>query len=119
MKHANERVLYGQPIGKLQAIQWQITDIWMDHQIARLLCYQAATLIDQGARCDAEIAAAKLHSTEAAVRCAKKAIDIYGGYGYLNEYPLQRYYRDAECLIASAGTSEAMRIIIARNALGA
>lgn len=119
VKHANERVLYGQPIGKLQGIQWQITDIWMDVQIARLLCYQAATLIDQGARCDAEIAAAKLHSTEAAVRCAKKAIDIYGGYGYLNEYPLQRYYRDAECLIASAGTSEAMKIIIARNALGA
>jgi alkylation response protein AidB-like acyl-CoA dehydrogenase len=118
VKHANQRELYGQPIARLQAIQWQIADIWQDLQVARLLCYQAAAMIDQGARCDAEIAAAKLHTTEAAVRCAKKAMDIHGGYGYLNEYPLQRYYRDAECLIASAGTSEAMRIIIARQALG-
>ena len=74
-------------------------------------------MTDQGLRCDAEIAGAKLHATEAAVRCAKKTVDIFGGYGYLMEYPVQRYFRDAECLIASAGTSEVMRIVIARSAL--
>ncbi len=118
VKQANERQLYGEPIAKLQGIQWQVSDIWMDLQVARLLCYQAATLIDQNARCDPEIASAKFYATEAAVRSAKKAVDIFGGYGYLNEYPVQRYYRDAECLIASAGTSEAMRIIMAKAALG-
>jgi len=118
VKQANERQLYGEPIAKLQGIQWQVSDIWMDLQVARLLCYQAATLIDQNARCDPEVAAAKFYATEAAVRSAKKAVDIYGGYGYLNEYPVQRYYRDAECLIASAGTAEVMRIIMAKAALG-
>jgi alkylation response protein AidB-like acyl-CoA dehydrogenase len=118
VKHANERKLYGEPIAKLQAIQWHISDIWLDLQVAKLLCYQAAWLVDQKARCDTEIAGAKLYTTEAAVRSAKKTMDIYGGYGYLNEYPVQRYYRDAQCLIASAGTSEAMRITVARGALG-
>lgn len=117
VKHANERELYGKPIAKLQGIQWLISDIWLDLQIAKQLCYKAAWLVDQGERCDADVAAAKYHTTEAAVRDAKKAVDIYGGYGYLKEYPVQRYYRDAECLIASAGTSEIMRIVMARTAL--
>lgn len=117
-KHANARELFGKPISALQAIQWQLSDLWVDLQAAKLLCYQTAWMIDNGIRCDAEIAAAKLFTTEAAVRCAKKTVDIFGGYGYLMEYPVQRYYRDAECLIASAGTSEVMRIVIARSALG-
>jgi alkylation response protein AidB-like acyl-CoA dehydrogenase len=116
-KHANERELFGKPISRLQAIQWQISDIWMDLEVSRLLCYRASWMIDQGIRCDAEIAAAKLYTTEAAVRSAKKTVDIFAGYGYLMEYPVQRYFRDAECLIASAGTSEVMRIVIARSAL--
>ena len=117
VKHANGRQLYGAAIGKLQAIQWQVSDIWLDSSIARQLCYRSSWLLDQGERCDAEVAAAKLFSTEAAVRSAKKAIDVYGGYGYLKEYAVQRYFRDAECLIASAGTSEVMRIVIANSAL--
>ena len=117
VKHAKGRQLYGQPIAKLQAIQWHISDIWLDLNIARQLCYRASWLIDQGERCDAEAAAAKLYTTEAAVRSAKKAIDVYGGYGYLKEYALQRYFRDSECLIACAGTSEVMRIVIASTAL--
>jgi alkylation response protein AidB-like acyl-CoA dehydrogenase len=117
VRHANERELYGKPIAKLQGIQWSISDIYLDWQMARLLCYQAAWMIDQGQRCDGETAAAKFQATEAAVRSAKKAIDIYGGYGYMMESPVQRYFRDAECLIASAGTSEVMRIVMARAAL--
>lgn len=116
-KHANERELYGRPIAKLQGIQWPISEIYLDWQMARLLCYQAAWMIDQGLRCDGEIAAAKFQATEAAIRSTKKAIDVYGGYGYLMEYPVQRYFRDAQCLIASAGTSEVMRIVMARAAL--
>ena len=116
-KHAKERELYGKPIAALQGIQWLISEIWLDLQIAKRLCYWAAWLVDQGERCEAEVAAAKFFTTEAAVRSAKKSVDIYGGYGYLNEYAVQRYYRDAECLVASAGTSEIMRIIMARKAL--
>jgi alkylation response protein AidB-like acyl-CoA dehydrogenase len=116
-RHAKDRQLYGKPIAALQGIQWLISDIWLDLQISRSLCYRAAWLIDQAERCEAEVAAAKFFTTEAAVRSAKKAVDIYGGYGYLNEYAVQRYFRDAECLIASAGTSEIMRIIMARKAL--
>ena len=118
VKQANERKLYGESIAKLQGIQWLIAEIWQDLQVARLLCYQAAWLVDQAAHCDAEIASAKLYATEAAVRSAKKALDVYGGYGCLSEYPVQRYYRDSECLIASAGTSEVMRIVMAKTALG-
>ena len=117
VKHAKTRELYGKPIGELQGIQWLISEIYLDLQMAKLLCYKAAWLIDQGVRCDAEIASAKFHTTEAAVHSAKKAVDIYGGYGYLDECAAQRYYRDAECLIASAGTSEIMRIIMAKTAL--
>lgn len=113
-KHAKQRELYGKPIAELQGIQWPISEIYLDWQAARLLCYQAAWMIDQGLRCDGELAAAKFHATEAAIRSAKKAIDIFGGYGYLMDYPVQRYFRDAECLIASAGTSEVMRMVMAR-----
>jgi len=117
VKFANERVLGGKPIREHQGIQWLITDIYMDLEISRMLCYRAGWMKDQKMRCDAEIAMAKFYATEAAVRCAKKAVDIHGGYGYMMEYPVQRYYRDAENLIASTGTSEIQRIVMARKAL--
>ncbi len=117
VKHCKERELYGKPIGNLQGMQWLVSDIVTDYEASRLLTYRAAKMIDDGERADAQISAAKLFSTEAAVRSAKKTVDIYGGYGYMMEYPAQRFYRDAECLIASAGTNEVMRIIIARTAL--
>ncbi len=116
-KHAKERVLYGKPIGELQGIQWPIAEMWAEREAIRLLVYRAAWMLDNKMRADPEVAAAKFLATEAAVRAAKKTVDIFGGYGYMEEYPAQRYYRDAECLIASAGTSEAMRIIMARKAL--
>jgi len=117
VKFANERVLGGKPIAQLQAIQWLISDIYMDLEVSRLLAYRAAWMKDQKIRCDVDMAMAKFYATEAAVRCAKKAVDIHGGYGYMMEYPVQRYYRDAEILIASAGTSEIQRIVMARKAL--
>jgi alkylation response protein AidB-like acyl-CoA dehydrogenase len=117
VKFANERLLGGKPISQHQAIQWMISDIYMDLETSRLLSYRAAWLKDQKVRCDTDMAMAKYYATEAAVRCAKKAVDIHGGYGYMMEYPVQRYYRDAEILIASAGTSEIQRIVMARKAL--
>lgn len=117
VKFANERVLGGKPISQHQGIQWMISDIYMDLEASRLLAYRAAWMRDQKMRCDTDMAMAKFYATEAAVRCAKKAVDIHGGYGYMMEYPVQRYYRDAEILIASAGTSEIQRIVMARKAL--
>jgi alkylation response protein AidB-like acyl-CoA dehydrogenase len=117
VKFANERVLGGKPISQHQAIQWMISDIYMDLETSRLLSYRAAWMRDQKMRCDVDMAMAKFYATEAAVRCAKRAVDIHGGYGYMMEYPVQRYYRDAEILIASAGTSEIQRIVMARKAL--
>jgi alkylation response protein AidB-like acyl-CoA dehydrogenase len=117
VKFANQRMLGGKPISQHQGIQWQIADIYMDLETSRLLSYKAAWMKDQKIRCDVEMAMAKYYATEAAVRCAKKAVDIHGGYGYMMEYAVQRYYRDAEILIASAGTSEIQRIVMARKAL--
>jgi len=117
VKFANDRVLGGKPIGHHQAIQLLVSDIYIDLEIGKALTYRAAWMCDQKLRCDSEIAMAKYWATEAAQRCAKKAVDIHGGYGYMMEYPVQRYYRDAEILIASAGTSEIQRIVLARKAL--
>jgi alkylation response protein AidB-like acyl-CoA dehydrogenase len=117
VKFANERMLGGKPISQHQGIQWMISDMYMDLEASRLLSYRAAWMRDQKMRCDTDMAMAKFYATEGAVRCAKKAVDIHGGYGYMMEYPVQRYYRDAEILIASAGTSEIQRIVMARKAL--
>ncbi len=117
VKFANERMLGGKPISQHQAIQWLISDMYMDLEASRLIAYRAAWMRDQKIRCDTDMAMAKYYATEAAVRCAKKAVDVHGGYGYMMEYPVQRYYRDAEILIASAGTSEIQRIVMARKAL--
>jgi len=117
VKFANERLLGGKPISQHQAIQWMISDMYMDLEASRLLSYRAAWMKDQKIRCDVDMAMAKFYATEAAVRCAKKAVDVHGGYGYMMEYPVQRYYRDSEILIASAGTSEIQRIVMARKAL--
>jgi len=118
VKFANERILYGKPISQLQAIQLMIADMQADLEASRLLCYRAAWMKDQGQRCDAEMALAKYYTSEAAVRCAKRAIDIHGGYGILEEYAVQRYLRDAMTCLSAAGTSQVLQLIVARKALG-
>jgi len=116
-RFANERELYGRPIGRLQAIQFKIADMATELEAARALVYRACSLKDAGRRCDTEVAMAKYFATEAAVRAAQNAMDIHGGYGVLEEYDVQRYYRDARVLIPSTGTSEIMKLVIARQAL--
>lgn len=116
VKFANQRVLYGQPISKLQAIQWLVSDIYLRYESARLLLHRAAWMIDQGIRADAEVGMAKLTATEGAVECASKLSTILGGYGIMEEYAAQRLFRDAYVLVPAAGTNEIMKIIISRKA---
>ncbi|SHJ12363.1 acyl-CoA dehydrogenase family protein [Desulfofundulus thermosubterraneus] len=117
VKFANERILGGKPISVHQAIQARIADIRIALESSRLLTYRAAWLKEKGMRCDVEFAIAKYYSTEAAVQCAKKTVDIYGGYGVMMEFAAQRLYRDAQLLIPSAGTSDIQMIVIARDSL--
>lgn len=116
VKFSKERTLYGQPISKLQAIQWLVTDIYMQYEIGRLTTYYAAWLRDKGVRCDAENCLNKFQTTVGAVEAAHKLMQIQGGYGILRDYVAQRLLRDAEVLIPSAGTLEIQRLIMARAA---
>ena len=116
-KYANERMAYGKTIGELQGVQWLLTDIYMDYQISRLASYYAAWLRDKGARCDAENSLAKFWGTDGAARCAHNLMQIFGGYGVMNEFVPQRLLRDAETLISAAGTLQIMRLVMAGAAL--
>jgi alkylation response protein AidB-like acyl-CoA dehydrogenase len=117
IKFASERILYGKPIIKLAAIQGKIADMKIDIEAGRLLGYRAAAIQDSGGQSSNEFAVAKYFTTEAAIKAAKVAVDIHGGYGCMTEYAVTRYYRDAAVLGPSAGTSEIMKVIIARWAL--
>jgi alkylation response protein AidB-like acyl-CoA dehydrogenase len=114
VKFANERILYGKPISKLQAIQFKLADMKIELEAGRLLGYRAAAIQDAGGRSGNEFAVAKYYTAEAAQRAAKMAADIHGGYGSMVEYAVTRYLRDAFVLGPSAGTSDIMKVIIAR-----
>ena len=114
VKFANERILYGKPISKLQAIQFKLADMKIDLEAGRLLSYRAAAIQDKGERSGNEFATAKYYTTEAAQRAAKMAVDIHGGYGCMEEYDVTRYLRDSFVLGPSAGTSDIMKVIISR-----
>jgi len=117
VKFANERALYGKPIGTLQAIQWHIADIYADLEISRLLVYRVGWMRDKNIRCDTESALAKQFACEAAARSARKAIEIHGSYGIMKEYPVQRLLRDALVTIPAGGTGEIAKLVMARQAL--
>jgi butyryl-CoA dehydrogenase len=115
--YAKERVQFGKPIATLQAIQWMIADMATEVDAARLLVYRAASCVDNGRPYSTEGAMAKLFASEMATRVAGKAIQIHGGYGYTESYPVERNYRDAKITEIYEGTSEVQRMVIARNAL--
>jgi alkylation response protein AidB-like acyl-CoA dehydrogenase len=117
IKFANERILYGKPIVKLQTIQNKIADMKIDLEAGRVLGYRAASMQDQGIRSSNEFAVAKYYTTEACQKAAKIAVDIHGGYGCMEEYKVTRLYRDAAVVGPSAGTSDIMKVIVARWAL--
>jgi alkylation response protein AidB-like acyl-CoA dehydrogenase len=114
LKFAGERVLYGKPISALQTIQNKLAEMKIDLEAGRLLGYRAAAMQDKGERSSNEFAVAKYFTTEAAQKAAKIAVDIHAGYGCMDEYAVSRYWRDAAVLGPSAGTSDIMKVIIAR-----
>src|SRR3954464_11610122 len=121
LAHANERKAFGQPISKFQAIQAKLADMATEIEAARLLTYKAAYLKDQAhppRNFTITAAQAKLKTGRLAVRCAEEAVQIHGGYGYIEEYPVCRFYRDAKILTIGEGTDEVQQMVIAR-ALGA
>jgi len=117
VKFSNERILYGKPISNLQAIQFKIAEMKIDLEAGRLLGYRAAAMQDKGERSGNEFAVAKYYTTEAVQKAAKMAVDIHGGYGCMEEFPVTRYLRDSFVLGPSAGTSDIMKVIISRWAL--
>ncbi|MEN6439580.1 MAG: acyl-CoA dehydrogenase family protein [Syntrophobacter sp.] len=118
VKFAKERILYGKPIAALQTIQNKIAEMKIDLEAGRLLAYKAAAVQDRGEPSSNDFAMAKYFTTEAAQKAAKMAVDIHGGYGCMEEYAVSRYLRDAFVLGPSAGTSDIMKVIIARWVLG-
>ena len=117
VKFANERVLYGKPIAKLQAIQLEIANIRTEYEAAKLLLYYAASKKDAKQPATPDFSIAKYYSTEAAVRASKRVMELMGGYGVVNEYPVGRFLRDSLASIPSGGTSHIQQIIIASNTL--
>jgi alkylation response protein AidB-like acyl-CoA dehydrogenase len=116
--YALERKQFGQRIGEFQAIQWKLADMATEIDAARMLVYRAAWLKQQGRPHTEEGAKAKLFASEMARRQTAEAIQIFGGYGYTKEFPVERYYRDAKITEIYEGTSEIQRLVIARSVLG-
>ena len=115
ISYAKERQAFGQPIGKFQAIQAKIADLSAQIEAARLLVYRAAILKDRGEAFTLTAAQAKLITGRLAVRATEEAVQIHGGYGYIEEYPVCRFYRDAKILTIGEGTDEVQQMVIARQ----
>ncbi len=119
IQYAQARTAFGQPLANFQAIQWMIADATMELQAARLLIAQAAWLKDTHQKFSLQAAMAKLYASEAADRACWKAIQIHGGAGYLRDFPVERFYRDNRLTTIGEGTSEILRLVIARTILKA
>jgi alkylation response protein AidB-like acyl-CoA dehydrogenase len=116
-KYASERTAFGQPIAGFQAIQFMLADMATEIEAARLLCYKAATMKDAGERVTTASAMAKLYASEVAVRATEKTVQIFGGYGFIKEFPAEKFYRDVKLTTIGEGTSEIQRMVIARAIL--
>jgi len=117
IEYAKERKQFGKPIAENQAIQWMLVDMACQVETARLLMYKAAKIMDEGGNAVKAAAMAKLVATDACMDIAVKGIQIFGGYGYMMDSPMQRYFRDAKLTQIYEGTSEVQRMVIARDLL--
>jgi alkylation response protein AidB-like acyl-CoA dehydrogenase len=117
LKYSKQRRQFGRPISEFQAIQHKLADMATDIDAARLLTYRAAHMKDQGARVTKEAAMAKLFASERAVRICDQAVQIHGGYGFIKDYPVEKFYRDVKLCTIGEGTSEIQRLVIARQLL--
>jgi alkylation response protein AidB-like acyl-CoA dehydrogenase len=117
LKYAKIRKQFGRPISEFQTIQNKLVDMATSIDASRLLTYRAAIMLDQGKRVTRESAMAKLFSSEAAVKVADEAVQIHGGYGFIKDYPVEKFYRDVKLCTIGEGTSEIQRLVIARQLL--
>ena len=118
LKYSLQRQQFGRPISEFQSIQNKLADMATEIDAARLLTYRAGWMKDQGDRVTKESAMAKLFASEVAVRATNEALQIHGGYGFLKDYPVEKFYRDVKLCTIGEGTSEIQRLVIARDLLG-
>lgn len=117
LKYAKERFQFDQPISNFQAIQWKLADMATQIEAAELLIYQAADKLMRGEKMTKESAMAKYYASEVSVRVATDAVQIFGGYGYTKDFPVEKYYRDSKLCTIGEGTSEIQKLVIARDIL--
>ncbi|MBV9343050.1 MAG: acyl-CoA dehydrogenase family protein [Acidobacteria bacterium] len=117
LNYAKQRRQFGRPIGDFQGIQWKLADMATEIEAARLLTLRAAAMKDAGLKTTLESSMAKLFASEVAVKCANEGVQIHGGYGFIKDYPAEKYYRDVKLCTIGEGTSEIQRLVIARQLL--
>src|SRR6516162_2112598 len=118
LHYAKQRKQFGKPISEFQAIQFKLADMATEIDAARLLIYRAAWMKDRGMKTTKESSMAKLYAGEVAVRVANECVQIHGGYGFIKDYPAEKYYRDVKLCTIGEGTSEIQKLVIARQLLG-
>ena len=117
LKYSRQRKQFGKSISEFQAIQWKLADMATEIDAARLLTMRAATMKDAGMKTTLESSMAKLYAGEVAVKCANECVQIHGGYGFIKDYPAEKFYRDVKLCTIGEGTSEIQRLVIARQIL--
>lgn len=118
VKYSKEREQFGKPIAEFQAIAFKLADMATEIEAAELLLFSAADLKNRGQKCTRESAIAKYYASEVSVRCATEAVQIFGGYGYTKDYPVEKFYRDSKLCTIGEGTSEIQKLVISREILG-
>jgi alkylation response protein AidB-like acyl-CoA dehydrogenase len=117
LKYSKQREQFGKAISEFQAIQWKLADMATEIDAARLLTMRAASMKDAGLKTTLESSMAKLYAGEVAVKCANEGVQIHGGYGFIKDYPAEKFYRDVKLCTIGEGTSEIQRLVIARQIL--
>jgi alkylation response protein AidB-like acyl-CoA dehydrogenase len=117
LKYSKQRKQFGKAISEFQGIQWKLADMATEIEAAKLLTFRAAAMKDAGLKSTQESSMAKLFTSEVAVRCANESVQILGGYGFIKDYPAEKFYRDVKLCTIGEGTSEVQRLVIARQLL--
>src|SRR5436190_7795262 len=117
LNYSKQRRQFGKAISEFQAIQWKLADMATEIEAAKLLTFRAAAMKDAGMKTTLESSMAKLYASEVAVRCANEGVQIHGGYGFIKDYPAEKFYRDVKLCTIGEGTSEIQRLVIARQLL--
>jgi len=117
LRYSKQRKQFGKAISEFQGIQWKLADMATEIEAAKLLTFRAASMKDAGMKSTQESSMAKLFTSEVAVRCANESVQIHGGYGFIKDYPAEKFYRDVKLCTIGEGTSEVQRLVIARQLL--